>query len=155
MIEYQLFLDKKSGKTILREKDFFQEDGNYNNPEKIAHLMNTVYHMNELVTEHLYMLVFNQAMRCIGAFEVSSGSSDSTMVDPRSIFTSALLLGGNGIILVHNHPGSSLNPSQMDVRSTKQVVEAGKLLNLPLHDHIIIAGEAYTSMKEVYGTNLF
>ena len=155
MIEYKLFLDQKSGKTILKEKDFFKEDGNYNNPEKIVHMMNTIYHMNELATEHLYMLVFNPAMRGIGVFEVSSGSSDNTMVDPRSIFTSALLLGGNGIILVHNHPGGSLSPSQMDVASTKQVVEAGKILNLPLHDHIIVAGESYTSMKEVCGTNLF
>lgn len=77
------------------------------------------------------------------------GGLSESIVEPRQIMKAALLSNASGIIMVHNHPSGSLNPSSVDIETTKRIKECGDLLCISLLDHIIIAGYSgeYVSLK--------
>ena len=72
---------------------------------------------------------------------VSMGSLSSSAAGPREVFKSSILSNAAGIILIHNHPSGHTTPSQADYSVTKQLYDCGKLLDIPVMDHIIISGE--------------
>jgi DNA repair protein RadC len=59
-----------------------------------------------------------------------------------------MLESASGVILIHNHPSGNTNPSEEDLRITKQLAEAGRLLGIKVYDHIILAGESYRSLAD-------
>ena len=67
---------------------------------------------------------------------------------PREVFSDAIVDRAASIILVHNHPSGDTEPSQEDIAITKRLVEAGELLGIKVHDHVIVSKNGYTSMKE-------
>jgi len=69
-------------------------------------------------------------------------------VHPREVFSDAIVDRAASIILVHNHPSGDTEPSQEDIAITKRLVEAGELLGIKVHDHVIVSKNGYTSMKE-------
>jgi DNA repair protein RadC len=75
----------------------------------------------------------------------------SSVVDPKWVFTSALGCCASRIILIHNHPSGNLKPSKQDIDMTHKLIEIGKLLEMPVLDHIIIGGEFddYVSMADL------
>jgi DNA repair protein RadC len=79
---------------------------------------------------------------------VTKGTAVSSLVHPRETFRLAIALGASGIIIAHNHPSGDPTPSGADRQVTDQLVAAGRLLDIPVFDHIIIAGERYTSFAE-------
>ena len=79
---------------------------------------------------------------------VSIGSLTSSLVHPREVFKAAILSNAFSIIIAHNHPSGNSSPSQEDYAITKRIQEAGKILGIPLLDHIIIGDNTYTSLKE-------
>ena len=82
---------------------------------------------------------------------VSQGSLSVSVAEPREIFKAAILSNANAIILMHCHPSGSVEPSAEDDKCTATIRDAGKLLNIPLLDHIIVGGgnsEAYFSYEE-------
>lgn len=97
--------------------------------------------------EHLYMISMNTKNRVLGVFEISHGTVNSSIVGVREIFQKALLANSVSIILMHNHPSGSPDPSREDIAITKKVAEAGNLLGVELLDHIVI-GDRYVSLKE-------
>lgn len=97
--------------------------------------------------EHLYMVCMNTKNRVLGVFEISHGTVNSSIVGVREIFQKALLANSVSIILMHNHPSGSSDPSREDIAVTKKVAEAGNLLGVELLDHIVI-GDRYVSLKE-------
>ena len=78
---------------------------------------------------------------------IGSGGLSGTVADPKLIFAKALALGAAAIVLIHNHPSGNTKPSQCDINLTKNLVEAGKFLDLPVLDHIIIAGKNFSSFS--------
>ena len=68
--------------------------------------------------------------------------------DEREIFSDAIAERAASIILVHNHPSGNTDPSHEDIAVTKRLVEAGEILGIKIHDHIIVSKDGYTSMKE-------
>ena len=98
--------------------------------------------------EQFKVLLLNRANRVIGIYEVSSGTTVSTLADPKSIFVAALKGNACGVILAHNHPSGNLSPSQADMNLTKDMVSAGKFLHIPVLDHVIITSEAYFSFAD-------
>lgn len=70
------------------------------------------------------------------------------MLYPREVFKVAIDNNSASIILIHNHPSGNPEPSNEDIRITKKLVETGKILEIPVFDHVIIAGETYTSFVE-------
>lgn len=83
-----------------------------------------------------------------GAFEVSRGSINSSIVHPREVFKRALLNNASSIFLIHNHPSGEVEPSPEDIILTNRLVEASKILGINILDHLIIGDETYYSFKK-------
>lgn len=101
-----------------------------------------------LWTEESAMIILNRANEIIGYSKISSGGTAGTVVDAKVIFTKALLAGGHSIILAHNHPSGNPQPSEQDIKLTKQLIKAGELLDIRVLDHIIVTDKGYTSMAD-------
>ena len=98
--------------------------------------------------EQFKVMLLNRANKAIGIFEVSSGSATGTVADPRLIFASALKANACGLIIAHNHPSGNLKPSQADIELTKKLREGGRVLEIPLLDHLIVTTEGYYSFAD-------
>ncbi|PYN08191.1 MAG: hypothetical protein DME06_16485, partial [Candidatus Rokuibacteriota bacterium] len=79
---------------------------------------------------------------------VSEGTLSASLVHPREVFKPAILESAASVILLHNHPSGDPTPSREDVRLTRQLVECAKLLDLRIHDHVIIGRGHFTSLAE-------
>jgi DNA repair protein RadC len=79
---------------------------------------------------------------------ITRGTLNASLIHPREVFKVAIKHSAGSIILVHNHPSGDLKPSREDREVTRQIAEAGKLIDIPVHDHLIIAANTYLSMKE-------
>ena len=104
--------------------------------------------VRDLRKEVFKILLLNRANRLIKEVTISEGTLDASIVHPRDVFREALLEPAAGIILIHNHPSGNPAPSEEDLRLTRQLVEAGRLLGIKVYDHIIMAGESYRSMAD-------
>jgi DNA repair protein RadC len=104
--------------------------------------------MRDLRKEVFKVLLLNRSNRLIKEVFISEGTLDASIVHPRDVFREALLEPAAGIILIHNHPSGNPSPSEEDLRITKQLVEAGRLLGIRVYDHIIVAGESYRSLAD-------
>ncbi len=102
----------------------------------------------DLPHEEFWMLLLNRSNLVIKKQLISSGGVSGTIADPKIIFKSALEELASYIILIHNHPSGNLNPSQQDIQLTKKMSEAGKLLEIPVLDHIIFTNEGYYSFAD-------
>lgn len=98
--------------------------------------------------EQCYILLLNRANHVIGMREISSGGFGSTVVDPKMVFSIALKGCASGMILSHSHPSGNLQPSQADLAITRRMVEAGKLLDLEVLDHVIVTRNGYYSFAD-------
>jgi len=88
--------------------------------------------------EQFKILLLNRGNKVVGIYELSTGGITGTVADPRLIFTAALKANAVALILAHNHPSSSLNPSNADISLTQKIKEGGKLLDINVIDHLII-----------------
>jgi DNA repair protein RadC len=98
--------------------------------------------------EEFWVLLLNRANRVIKKFQVSQGGVAGTVADPKIIFKAALEELASGIILAHNHPSGNLTASQADLDLTRKLKEGGKLLEIQVLDHLIIAGQKYLSFTD-------
>jgi DNA repair protein RadC len=98
--------------------------------------------------EEFWILLLNRANRVIKKAQISQGGVSGTVADPKIIFKLALDELACGIILAHNHPSGNLTASQADLDLTKKLKEAGKLLDIQVLDHIIVAGQKYFSFAD-------
>lgn len=94
------------------------------------------------------VVLLNSANRIIRDVTITQGTINSSVVHPREIFKPAIDYLAAGIILLHNHPSGEKKPSSEDKRVTEQVLEAGRMLDIPVLDHIIIAKDSYFSFVE-------
>ena len=92
--------------------------------------------------EYGYMVAFTSAFEVLGIFEISHGSINFSLLSPREIMIRAILSGANGVVIMHNHPSGSLEPSKDDIRTFEQIKEAFNILNIALHDFIIIGDDS-------------
>jgi len=98
--------------------------------------------------EQFKVVLLNRANRVMGIYEVSSGGISGTLADPKLIFGTALKCCASGILLVHNHPSGNLVPSQEDIALTRKLKSAAGLLDIQLHDHLIICSEGHYSFAD-------
>lgn len=99
----------------------------------------------DLNHEEFWMLLLNRANHVRSKHLISKGGQSGTVADPKIIFKTALEHQAAYIILAHNHPSGNLKPSNEDLKLTKKLVEAGKLLDLLVVDHLILTDHAYYS----------
>ena len=94
--------------------------------------------------EHFWVVLLNAQNRYLLHTEVSVGTQSSSLVHPREVLGAALREGAASIICVHNHPSGDATPSAEDIRLTRQLAEAARLVDVRLHDHLIIGNGAET-----------
>lgn len=100
------------------------------------------------LTKEVFIVAFlNNAKIVEGYKKISSGGSTATIVDPAEVIRQAVINEANSVLLIHNHPSGSRKESRADVQLTKRLAKSGKLLGIPVDDHIIIAGDGFTSFK--------
>lgn len=101
------------------------------------------------LTKEVFIVAFlNNAKVVTGFKKISFGGSTSTIVDPAEVIKQAVMNEANSVLLLHNHPSGQTAASKADIQLTKRLADAGKLLGIPVDDHLIIAGDGYTSFKE-------
>ena len=102
----------------------------------------------DLPHEEFWVILLNRANRVIRKKRVSEGGVSGTVADPKIIFKLAVDELASGIIVVHNHPSGNLKPSESDINLTKKIKEAGKVLEIAMLDHLIIAHDRYFSFAD-------
>lgn len=103
--------------------------------------------MAHLTVERVRVLFLNAQNRLIHDQHVCDGSIDEAAIHPREVIRHALDLGATALILVHNHPSGSPEPSRADIQITNRIAEAGRLLGIAVHDHVIIGRDGHVSLK--------
>jgi DNA repair protein RadC len=105
-------------------------------------------HLGDLNHEEFWVIFLNRANAVIGKQNISKGGVSGTVVDPKVVFKMAVQFPASGIILAHNHPSGNLKPSQADHQLTRKLKEAGKALDIPVLDHLIIGERDYFSFVD-------
>lgn len=125
--------ETKAPDTINRSKDAFN-------------LMRR--HLMDLDHEEFWIVLLGRSGKVLGKELISKGGLTSTVADPKIIFHIALQYHAVSIILVHNHPSGNLTPSQLDISLTKQIANAGAMLQMNVFDHLIFTNNGYYSFAD-------
>ena len=142
IVKYRLELVKESSK-------IYEVESKISSPTDVKNYIEQVFKLSSQAEEVLVLLVLDIKNNIVGAFEVSRGSLNASIVHPREVFKRALLLNGASIILAHNHPSGDPTPSMEDISTTERLVEGGKVLGIEVLDHLIIGNnDSYKSFKE-------
>jgi DNA repair protein RadC len=115
-------------------------------PEDVARCM--VPLLRDRAHEVFYVLLLDAKNALRSRVEITKGTLNASLVHPREVFKVAIDHRAASIIVVHNHPSGNPDPSREDAEVTRQLAEAGRIVGIPLHDHIIVAGERFTSLAE-------
>jgi DNA repair protein RadC len=102
--------------------------------------------LRDLIQEELWVFPLNAVNQLLEPKQISKGILNSSLAHPRECFREAITQSAAAVVFVHNHPSGNPEPSQEDLVITKQLVDAGKIIGIAVHDHIIIAGDKFTSL---------
>ena len=114
-------------------------------PEEAAGFIRSVLVYNSC--EHFVPLFLDGAHRVASYSIVAIGTANSCQAHPREVLQRAILCGAISLIIAHNHPSGDPTPSRADIQLTKQIIEAGRILGISVHDHIIIGKDGFSSMR--------
>lgn len=115
-------------------------------PEDVAHYAMPRYRFEQ--KEHFAVLLLNTKNHILGMPEVSVGSLSASVVHPREVFRAAIDYAAASMILLHNHPSGDPTPSREDIAVTERMVKAGKIMDIPVLDHIVLGNGRFASLKE-------
>lgn len=114
-------------------------------PEDAANLL--LYEMGSLEQEHLRVLLLNTRNECMQSVDVYRGSLNSSLIRIGEVFREAIRQNSAAIIVAHNHPSGDPTPSPEDIAVTRALVEAGKLVDIEVLDHLVIGQNRFVSLK--------
>jgi DNA repair protein RadC len=123
------------------------------NPENVVQLLRDHNLVKNIET--LQVLLLNTRHKLIRVEDISDGTRDTLLVDPGAVFKKAIEAGASAIVLVHNHPSGDPSPSDQDIRTTRDLIRAGRLLKIDVLDHVIIGRPTperpkdYSSLREL------
>jgi DNA repair protein RadC len=123
-----------------------EERATVRSPQDVSNLL--LAEMGLLEQEHMRVLLLNTKNQVLAMPEVYKGSVNTAQVRVGELFREAIREGCAAIIVVHNHPSGDPTPSPDDVEMTRELIEAGKLLNIEVLDHIVIASQGVVSLRE-------
>ena len=132
--------------SLVREAMLPVHYGRASSPADVALLLRPLFH--GAARERAVVALFDAAMQMIGASVISTGGLTSAIVEPRAVFELALMTNAASVVVAHNHPSGNPEPSKEDVAITKRLVEAGRALAIPVHDHLILTERGYSSLAE-------
>lgn len=104
--------------------------------------------IGDLDREHVVVLYLNQRHKVLGYEVVSIGTASQCFMSPKEVFRGALIHGAQAIVIAHNHPSGDPTPSQDDINVTNNIINAGKLLDIRVLDHIVIGDDRHVSIRE-------
>lgn len=140
---------KKNGHNKLYVKEVYSYHlSKVDSPQHIYDLLKSSIHLDELAEEHIYMIALDTGSKILGIFEVSHGTVNGALSQPREILIRALLCGASMVVLAHNHPGQTLVPSKIDLQFTERIRNACELIGITLVDSLIITREKYAHITE-------
>jgi DNA repair protein RadC len=130
-----------------RRKDTTQKKKPYVKKSKDAYDY-MISNLLDLPTEEFWVIMLTRNNKVLHKRCISQGGFSGTIVDPKVIFKRALEDMASGIILIHNHPSGNKKPSQADLKLTEKLIEAGRLLEIPVLDHIIFTDDDFFSFSD-------
>lgn len=98
--------------------------------------------------EHFAVMLLNTKNHILGMADISVGSLSASIVHPREVFRAAIDYAAASMILMHNHPSGDPSPSREDIAVTNRLTKAGKIMDIPVLDHIILGHDQFLSLKE-------
>lgn len=132
---------------LVCERRFpFSDRIQVSSPEDLAPILQEYFHDKD--REEFVIVLLDTANTIFGLSQISVGGLAASIVEPRQVFKVAVLANAAAIILSHNHPSGNPKPSREDIQATRQLVEAGRVMGVPVHDHLIITDTGYTSFAE-------
>jgi DNA repair protein RadC len=99
--------------------------------------------------ECFVVLMLNIRRRIKGHHLVSIGILDQILVHPREVFRAAIAIAASAVVLMHNHPSGDPNPSDADIKTTRDLLRAGQLLKIDVLDHVIVSASKHRSLREL------
>ena len=132
----------------------WQSSGEDDSPRRSSRLLPTTpsvghaWGIRYLKKEVFKVVLLNTKNEIITDVDVSVGTLNSSLVHPREVFIEAIIRRSNKIILIHNHPSGSIEPSVEDKNITKRLISYGEIIGIEVIDHIIIGDGMYFSFKE-------
>ena len=131
---------------ICREKTVEYESKGITNPDRAFEAISNI--VDKTDRECFGVIMMNNANE-INSFEICSvGTVNMTLAHPREVFKGSILSNASKIMLFHTHPSNTIEPSQTDIDTTKELIEASKILQIPIIDHIITCERGYFSFAE-------
>jgi DNA repair protein RadC len=126
--------------------DYPDEGAPVRSPRDVFRLMQP-YAARE-VAEAFWLLLLDAQHRTGEPAVITRGLLNASLVHPREVFRAAIVGNAAAVILCHNHPSGDPTPSPDDRAVTDQLVAAGRLLDIPVHDHVIVGRDRYSSFAE-------
>ncbi len=115
-------------------------------PDRLYEIIKS--NITQFSKEHFFVISLDTRNNLIGVDEISVGTLTASLVHPRETFESAIRRHAAKIIISHNHPSGETDPSDDDMKITRRLIEAGKIMGIEVLDHIIITKTGYLSFKE-------
>ncbi len=138
--------------TLSYKKAIRLEDPGFkqiNSSLKVSQILRSIWDEDQLtIRESFYLLCFSTKLDLIGYYKVAEGGLDQVLIDIRIVFSTALLARSSSIVVAHNHPSGTCEPSSADRVLTRRLADAGELLAIQLNDHIILTEDSYYSFRD-------
>lgn len=145
--KYRTELDANRHNILVKEFAMNYACESLSNPIVIVDMFNSVFKLNCMAEEYVYMVAFSTHFKVLGVFEISHGDADTSILSPREIFIRLLLSGAVSFVICHNHPSGVHTPSKEDIKFTKRLKQCADLMSVQFIDHIII-GEIFYPVRK-------
>lgn len=142
----QLRASFELGKRQELEKESWYDGYDIRDPQGVVRVIRAS--IRDKAKEHFKLIILN-TRNCITAItNVSTGTLSASLVHPREVFKDAIRHSASSVVLAHNHPSGNPEPSEEDLRITRRLIDAGKIIGIDVLDHIIIGKNSFSSFKE-------
>lgn len=143
-IAKKIIKEIKESESLL--KDNRKKYNPVTNPEELFKIL--ISKITNFSKEHFYVISLDSRNNFIGLDEISVGTLTASLVHPRETFESAIKRHAAHIIIAHNHPSGETDPSEDDLKITRRLIDAGKIMGIAVLDHLIFTRHSYMSFKE-------
>ena len=131
---------------LAREGSIVSDRKTVHSPEDVQQILQGYF--AEVPCEHFLAVMLDTKNHVLAVSTISVGSLNASIVHPRELFQRAILANAASLILAHNHPSGDPTPSPEDMELTRKLTAAGKLLDIPILDHVILGEGRFVSLKE-------
>jgi DNA repair protein RadC len=151
--EYKIIHDNQRHPQLMEAHTYNWRGKNFESYDNIVKMLNSCFYMNKLNEEYVYVLAFDWGLNLKGVFELSHGSTKSSLMRTKELYIFLLLTGADQFIVAHNHPNGNLGISEEDNRITSDVNAFTAILGINMLESIIISRKGYTLIQETQRKN--